>query len=190
MARPLSIDDTDLLARLASVFRDLGYEGATLNDLSKGAGLQKASLYHRFPGGKQQMADEVLAAALGWVGENVLEPLRSEGEPRARLAIAARRLDEFYSGGSKSCLLNMLSAPQGQKGPFSAPIRQAFETLIDAFARIAREAGATPKAAKDRAERAVMMMQGSLVLSRGLGTRDAFRRFLSALPDELLGDRT
>ena len=71
MSRTSAIDDGELIARLSGVFRDVGYEGATLSALAAATGLQKASLYHRYPGGKQQMADEVLAAALacaylGW----------------------------------------------------------------------------------------------------------------------------
>ncbi len=188
MARPLSIDEDELLSRLASVFRDLGYEGASLAALSRGAGLQKASLYHRFPGGKRQMAEEVLAAALGWFSENVLAPLKGDASAETRVATVARQLDVFYSSGRKACLLNMLSAPRGKDGPFSAAIRAAFEALIDAFARLAREAGQTPRAARRRAERVVMLMQGSLVLSRGLGSGEPFRAFLSALPDDLLGE--
>jgi TetR/AcrR family transcriptional regulator, lmrAB and yxaGH operons repressor len=188
MARPLSIDDEELLSRLASVFRDLGYEGASLTALAEGAGLQKASLYHRFPGGKQQMAEEVLAAAIGWFGENVLAPLKESGAPKPRIAAVARRLDDFYAGGRKACLLNMLSSPRNADGPFSPAIRSAFEALIDAFSRVAREAGHAPKAARRRAERAVMLMQGSLVLSRGLGSGEPFRAFLSTLPDDLLGE--
>jgi TetR/AcrR family transcriptional regulator, lmrAB and yxaGH operons repressor len=188
VARPQSVDEDELLSRLASVFRDLGYEGASLSALSEGAGLQKASLYHRFPGGKQQMAEEVLSAALGWFSENVLAPLKGKGSAETRVATVARQLDAFYAGGRKACLLNMLSAPRGKDGPFSAAIRTAFEALIDAFARLARDAGATPKIARRKAERAVMLMQGSLVLSRGLGSPAPFQSFLSALPEDLLGE--
>ncbi|HEV7694295.1 MAG TPA: TetR/AcrR family transcriptional regulator [Hyphomonadaceae bacterium] len=188
MARPQSVDEDELLSRLASVFRDLGYEGASLSALSEGAGLQKASLYHRFPGGKQQMAEEVLGAALSWASDYVIAPLKSEGSPARRLAAVTRELDAFYFSGRKACLLNMLSAPRGKDGPFSAGIRSAFEALIDAFARLARDAGATPKVARRKAERAVMLMQGSLVLSRGLNSTEPFQSFLSALPQDLLGE--
>src|SRR5690242_957274 len=109
MARPQSVDEEELLSRLASVFRDLGYEGASLSDLSEAAGLQKASLYHRFPGGKQQMAEEVLSSALSWFSEHVLAPLKAEGSAETRVAMVARQLDAFYAGGRKACLLNMLS---------------------------------------------------------------------------------
>lgn len=186
MARPQSIDEEALIARLASVFRDVGYEGTSLALLSQATGLQKASLYHRFPGGKRQMAEEVLAAALAWFSENVLAPLKGEGAPKARLAAVAERLDGFYEGGSKACLLNMLASPRVENGPFSPAIKGAFEALIDAFAKLARDAGHAPKAARKRAERSVMMFQGSLVLSRGLGSTEPFRKFLAALADDLV----
>ena len=186
MARPQSIDEDALVAGLAAVFRDVGYEGASLALLSEATGLQKASLYHRFPRGKQQMAEEVLAAALTWFAENVLAPLGSEGSPRARVAVVAKHLDGFYAGGRKACLLNMLSSPRAQDGPFTSAIKGAFEALIGAFTKVARDGGLAPKAAKRRAERAVMMLHGSLVLARGLRSEAPFRDFLQGLSDDLL----
>jgi TetR/AcrR family transcriptional repressor of lmrAB and yxaGH operons len=186
MARPQSIDEEELIFRLATVFRDVGYEGASLALLSEATGLQKASLYHRFPGGKRQMAEEVLGSALAWFAENVLTPLKGAGSPKARLALVAEQLDGFYSGGYKACLLNMLTSPRAEDGPFTSAIKGAFEALIEAFATLARDAGHAPKPATRRAERAVMLLQGSLVLSRGLRSTEPFRAFLRGLPDDLL----
>jgi TetR/AcrR family transcriptional repressor of lmrAB and yxaGH operons len=186
MARPQSIDEDTLISRLAGVFRDVGYEGASLALLSEATGLQKASLYHRFPGGKRQMAEEVLAAALSWLTDNVLAPLRGEGPPGARLDLVVGRLDDFYSGGRKACLLNMLASPRAEDGPFTPAIKRAFEALIEAFASLARDAGHTSKEARRRAERAVMLLQGSLVLARGLQSPAPFLAFLRGLPDELV----
>lgn len=186
MARTQTVDDELLIARLACVFRESGYEAASLAVLSEAAGLKKASLYHRFPGGKQQMAEEVLAAAFAWFGDHVLGPLRGPGTPDARLARVSAALDRFYSGGRQACLLNVLSAPRGE-GPFEAAIKSAFRTLIDAFAALARDAGLPATEAALRAERVVMLLHGSLVLSRGLGSPKPFRAFLAALPADLLG---
>lgn len=185
MARPASIDDDELLARLGCVFREVGYEGASLAMLSEAAGLQKASLYHRFPGGKKEMAQEVLSGALNWYGANIFAPLKGDGTPADRLAAVSRALDRFYSGGRQACLLNVLSAPRGQ-GPFEAAIRDALRALIEAFAALARETGLPPGEAKARAERVVMLLHGSLVISRGLDTRRPFRAFLSSLQADLL----
>lgn len=186
MARPRSVSEDDLIARLARVFSEVGYEGAALSVLAKATGLQKASLYHRFPGGKKQMADEVLAATGTWLETQILAPLAGPGTPAERLGIVAANLDGFYQGGARACLLNMLSSPRTQDGPFAPAIRQAFEALIAGLAHVARETGASPDAARQRAERAVMLLQGALVLSRGTGTTAPFRAFLAAFPAEIL----
>lgn len=186
MPRPASIDDAELIARLSGVFQDVGYEGASLAMLSDATGLQRASLYHRFPGGKQQMAEEVLAAAIGWAVENVVVPLKAEGDLAQRLAKARASLDALYGSGTKSCLLNMLMAPRDLGGPFAPAIKVAFETLIDAFAYFAREAGHRPAAARKASERAVSLIQGSLVLARGLQDPKPFRDALNGLQQELL----
>ena len=127
MARHPSIADEDLMVRLTEVFRELGYEGASLVALSEATGLKRASLYHRFPGGKEQMAREVLMAADAWVTEHILEPLVSNKPPEVRVRQMIKALSEFYAGGKQACLLNMLSSPDMDKGPFSKHIRAAFK---------------------------------------------------------------
>lgn len=186
MARPQSVQDHDVLHRLSCVFRDVGYDGASLADLATATGLKKASLYHRFPRGKQQMAEEVLAAALGWFGENILTPLGSAQPPSQRLELVARNLDQFYASGRQACLLNMLASPRTESGPFSASIKGAFDALVAAFSTVARDAGHPPDAARHRAERVIMLLHGSLVMSRGLGSNEPFQSFLSGLADELI----
>ena len=69
------VDPDDLIDRLLEVFRTVGYDGATLSKLSQATGLQRASLYHRFPGGKKAMAAAVLAHAGAWLDTHVLAPL-------------------------------------------------------------------------------------------------------------------
>jgi len=188
MARPQMIDDDGLMQRLAGVFRDAGFEGASLARLARAAGLQKASLYHRFPGGKQAMAEEVLARALDWMGREVVGPLTAPGDPRARVATVAGRLDDFYGGGRKACLLNMLAAPGAPGSPFAGAIGDAFAALVAAFAAPALDAGHADAAL--RAERAVAAMQGALVMVRGTGDDGPWRRFLARLPDDLVGEQT
>jgi AcrR family transcriptional regulator len=175
-----------VLSRLSQVFSDVGYEGASMAKLAQAAGLQKASLYHRFPGGKRQMAEEVLSSALEWFADNVLRHLNGKEPPAERLSEAIRNLDNFYRGGSKACLLNMLSSPRVEDGPFSQSIKSALETLVDAFARLYAAAGWKRKEARRQAVRVVTMLQGSLVLSRGTGSTAPFRDFLADLPGEIL----
>lgn len=186
MARLRSIDDDALMGRLAAVFADVGYHGASLAMLAEAAGLKKASLYHRFPGGKQEMAEEVLGTVEDWIAAEVVAVAESEAPPADRLTRMASAFDALYHGGSTSCLLNMLSSPGAAQDPFRARTRRAFETLISAFARLARDAGATSADADKRARRAVMLLQGSLVLARGTGDPQPFRDMLDGLDADLL----
>lgn len=185
MARPQMIDDQALIERLSHTFRAVGYEGASLARLAQSAGMQKPSLYHRFPRGKQQMAGEVLSAARAWYLEHVFEPLAGVGTPAERVAAVARALEGFYDGGRQACLLNLMSQPPGEASPFAKPIREMFAALIATFAAVARDAGVPPAEADERAARTVALLHGSLVLARGLNSVSPFRTFTTTLAREL-----
>ena len=188
MPRPATIEDEELLQKLSGVFRDVGYDGASLAVLSETTGLKKASLYHRFPGGKEQMAREVLIDAKAWLTENILKPLQIEATPEKRITAMVKSINQFYSGGRQACLLNMLSSSHIHQGPFTDLIKEIFEAWIDSLSRVLVDAGINKREARKRAERAIAMLHGSLVMARGMGTTRPFRDALNRLPSELLGN--
>lgn len=185
MARPQMIDDASLIEQLSRIFRAVGYEGASLARLARAAGMQKPSLYHRFPGGKRQMAEEVLGSARDWYATHVFGPLASGGTPPERVTAVARALDGFYDSGQQACLLNLLSQPPSEKSPLAQPIRLMFTALTEAFAGVARDAGVADEEARQRAERAVALLHGSLVVARGLNSSTPFHAFTESLGREL-----
>lgn len=191
MPRPKAVDDPALIARLTGVFRADGYDGASLTALAGAAGLKKASLYHRFPGGKAQMAQEALADAFDWFAAHVIAPLDRPGAPADRLDQALASLAQFYDNGRLSCLLNRLASPAGDSAATAESIRAGFTALTDAFARLATDAGHPDETAESRAIRAVALLQGSLVMARGLNDTRPFAEALSGIRDTLLiaGDR-
>lgn len=187
MARRQTIDDAEVIARLSQVFRDAGYGGASLSLLADAAGLKKASLYHRFPGGKEQMAREVIGGALTWYQAHVVDVLNGPGLPAERVAQVAANLDVFHAKGQKACLFNMLAAPRAEDGPFTEAIHGAFTSMISAFAKVARDGGADAATARVRAHKVVMLLQGALVVTRGLQSPQPFALFLAGLSADLLG---
>jgi TetR/AcrR family transcriptional regulator, lmrAB and yxaGH operons repressor len=185
----IKVEPDDILDRLTEVFRTVGYDGATLSKLSQATGLQRASLYHRFPGGKKAMAEAVLAHAGAWLDTHVLAPLTGSGTPQARLQRMAQALDTFYVQGGKSCLLDSLSFGEGS-ALFHEHIRTAFAHWIEALAALVVESTGCPIAeARRRAEDAVLSIQGALVLARGTGKTQPFQRVLKKLPSLLLPAR-
>jgi len=187
VARPATVTEGELLHRLTCEFRRVGYEGASLASLSEATGLKKASLYHRFPGGKEQMAREVLATAHEWLDCHILQLLRSDRPPRERIEAMVRELDAFYDGGRQACLLNVLAAPLGETGPFAQMVREALESWIEALTAALVEAGIEYETARKRARRAIALIQGSLVMAQGLQTTIPFQESLAELRHELVG---
>ena len=77
----------------------------------KATGLVKASLYHRFPGGKADMVNAILSEVDRQFAEYVVKPAFEEGEPQVRARKIARRLREFYRSGKQWCLLDTARLP-------------------------------------------------------------------------------
>jgi TetR/AcrR family transcriptional repressor of lmrAB and yxaGH operons len=182
---PRLVSDTQLVERLTDLFRRVGYDGASLGTIAAATGLQKSSLYHRFPGGKHQMAAEASASVMEGFATSVLAPVGSDEPLRPRVAAIAANLDRFYDGGARYCLLDMLSV--GDPGAdASANLAAAADAWIDVFASLAREAGADAATARQRAQDAVAAIEGALVVARVTGDRSAFRRAVDGLPERLL----
>lgn len=169
-----------------TVFRRRGFEAANMIDIAAMTGLQKSSLYHRFPGGKQQMAAEVAAAAGTHFATNLLAPFASDAPLRDRVVAVGVNLAAFYEQGHAPCLLDVLSL--GEPGQDAANcLRQAALAWLDAFATIARSGGANGSMAMQRAQDAVAAIEGGLILTRVTGNNQAFLRAIERLPNTLLG---
>lgn len=182
------VDDEKLLERLCDVFRRNGFEGASLSMIAEATGLQRASLYHRFPGGKDEMAQAVLAWADQRFVSHILAPLSESGEPAKRVRKMAKRLGEFFESGSQTCLLEALGLGAAKSG-LRKHVQNSFCGWRDAMTAIARESGATPAVARRRAEDALVQIQGGLVFARtGEDTRP-FQRVIGGLPELLTGSR-
>lgn len=185
MARPQTVPDDELFDRLAQVFRVAGFEGASLGALAEGARLRRASLYHRFPDGKAQMAEAVMGR-VGALFARALEPMTSDPDVAAGIAESARRISEIYAGGSLPCVLDTLTL-SGAPDNIRAIAAEITTTWIDAMAAGARRGGAAAAAARAAAEEAFIRIEGSLVLARLTGDATAFRRVIAELPQMLLG---
>jgi AcrR family transcriptional regulator len=180
-----ALSKDEVIERLSTVFRQHGYEGASLADLGRAASLGRSSLYHHFPGGKEEMAAAVLDRVHHYLCNRALAPLQGSGDPADRLRAMAEALDEFYAGGRSRCLLGAFVLG-GAGGVFKERLQQSFSAWIDAITALLQEARIDPATARDRAEQAVMQIQGALVLSGGLDDPSPFRRVLERLPGDLL----
>ncbi|WP_285597924.1 TetR family transcriptional regulator [Kineosporia sp. NBRC 101731] len=187
MGRTASVDEAVVQARLAEVFRAGGYAGASLSALSAAVGLQRASLYHRFPDGKPAMARAVLQGIEAELQET-LRPLHAEPDVAEGVAEMARRIARGYQDGRVACVLDTMTltgAPDDITAHAARLARQWLAAMADASLR----AGADPQQANARAQAALVRIQGALVVSRVLHDPSVFEQTLTELPALLLSDR-
>lgn len=185
MPAPL-MSKEEVLERLMTAFRKHGYDGASLAELSKRTGLGKSSLYHHFPGGKEQMALDVLAH-LDRRSRPMLESVADGRTPQARLGALLDAVHAFYAAGKLACLLERFCAST-DRARFSQPLRAAFAAYMEAFEGICRDAGLGRAVARARAESAVVRIEGALVVSAGTGDTGVFERALRDIRETLLRD--
>lgn len=179
------MDRVETVQRLLKVFRQHGYEGATLSRISEATGLGRASLYHHFPNGKKEMAEAVLTYVNQWFKATVLEPLYSEGQPVERIQAMNTSLSQFYNCGRDACLLAVFTLGESND-LFHPQVQQALNAWIDGLTQVLTEAELDSEQARKRAEDAVMQIQGALVLTRALGDTTLFERVLQQLPVKLM----
>ena len=190
MPRPPLVSDEELIDRLSTLFRNAGYEGASMARVAEVTGLGKSSLYHRFPGGKQQMAEEVTRHLQRTFADRVLSPAtRLDLSVTVRLRRIAANLRSFYGAGMSACLLETLTV-ETISTRTSEGIARAAGAWTDTFAALSREAGIAPREAIARAQDAIARIEGALVLARATGDTRAFERALRSLPVALTGATT
>jgi AcrR family transcriptional regulator len=183
MARAIATR-ADALPAMAEVFREQGYEGASLSLISKATGLGKGSLYNFFPGGKADMAAAVLADIDRWFETEVFAPLRDDADPQRALAAMFAALTDYFRSGRRVCLVGALALGDA-RDRFPEPVRGYFAAWIEALATALVRGGRSPAAAVALAEETVAGVQGAIVLARALDRPRVFERSIAQLRDRL-----
>lgn len=183
MPAPL-LPKREVVDRVMAVFRERGFEGATLSRIAEATGLGKASLYHYFPGGKEDMGNVVLDVTEDWLREHVIAALGGDDPPRQRIARMVKELDTLYDGGKAACLLGTLTVGDSRV-LFRKRLQRIFDGWIEALAGALRDAGLDRRTARERAEDTVARIEGVLILVQARGDTAPFRRLMRQLSDEL-----
>lgn len=165
--RPAKVAAGDVGDGLVDAFRQHGFAGASLRTLKEATGLNPASLYHRFPAGKADMASAAIDHAAIQFGALVIDPLRTVGPADARLRSSSDGVAKFYRDGQLACLLATFAlsdAPTQVRDHVAATFAMWRTALAGALGDLSVEN------ADDVAADRIAMVQGALILSQsGLG---------------------
>jgi len=186
MARMVA-ERSDAIASLAEVFREHGYEGASLALIGKATGLGKGSLYHFFPNGKEEMVRAVLAEIEQWFEDSVYSPLRDGDDANEAIAAMLDETAAYFKSGRRVCLVGAL-AVANTRDLFAQAIRGYFVAWVDALQAALVRQGRDAEQARLLSEDAVLAIQGAIVLSRALDDPAVFQRAIDQLHARLALD--
>lgn len=177
MTKPAAQKD-QLIATLATCFRRHGYEGASLSRITEATGLGRGSLYHAFPGGKDEMLRAVLTEIDQWFEHQIFQPLLTPSDdPKSALSAMFFSVDRYFQSGQTLCLMGVL-ALSDMDDPFRAAIRSYFQRWLAAL--VATLSPLTPSPF-EMAQQVLSGIQGAILLGRALDDPSIFPKELSRL---------
>ena len=169
-----------LIATLGETFRECGFAGTSLSEITKRTGLGKSSLYHFFPKGKSEMAEAVLNNIDTWFQDNVFIPLRNSENTRTHINNMFTSVDEYFQSGQRICLVGAF-AIDNTRDLYALKVKSYFKDWINALALALKQIGYRQSEAKSLAEDIVASIQGGLIIARSQNDPSAFTRTLNRL---------
>ena len=180
---------------MALLVRERGARATSIDDVLAHSGAPRGSVYHHFPGGRDQLLLEATAYAGEYVGRRL--ELRDDDDPLAAFDafIAGYRADLVGSGMRSGCpVLAVAIESRDEADGLQDTAGKAFALWQERLAENLVRAGIEAARATDLAVLAIAAVEGALVMSRAQRdirpldrVRDQLHRMLRA---ELDGSRT
>jgi AcrR family transcriptional regulator len=170
MARAMPAETKDrIVGAGAELFRRQGYTGTGVKQIVAEANAPFGSLYHFFPGGKEQLAAEVIRFSGGMYAQVVVEAIAPAKDPLHLVELffggAARHLRE--TDYEDACPIATVAL---EVASTSEPLRQAtaevFEAWIAGLAASLRSVGVAEDKSRELSVAMLLSLEGAFVLSR------------------------
>ncbi len=166
-----------ILKATAVLLEEQGYHATGLNQILEQSGAPRGSLYHYFPGGKEQLAVEAVERSAQKLEQRIRENMAADPDPRRALERFIHRIADgvelsgFRAGGPLS-IVAMESATTNER--LNQACRQAYDRLRAAFAESLDE-GDLPFSADELATVVTAAIEGGILLSRAEHSGDPLR---------------
>jgi AcrR family transcriptional regulator len=160
-----------IVERSAELFRRQGFAGTGVKQIVAEASAPFGSLYHFFPGGKEQLGEEVIR----WSGAIYGQLIDAFFQPGADPVAATRA---FFAGAAETLRASdyadacPIATVALEVSSTNEPMRKAcadvFESWVDVAGERLVQAGLTPKCSRELAISMLASLEGAFVLARAL----------------------
>ena len=161
---------TRILRAALRLFRRHGYHGVGINDILAEAQAPKGSMYHHFPGGKEEIA----AAVVGLITEGLLQVVAAQEAtlpPQQLVARVGTLLGEtVVRTRHELCALFAAFVAEKSSSPrLGEAVAAAYAAIAGTLEARLAAGGFTPAQARDRALLVVMLLEGGSLLAAARG---------------------
>ncbi len=174
-----------MIQSAAALIATRGLNATSFSDVLEASGAPRGSIYHHFPEGKSQLAED----AISWTSDRVLAHLRAGTEPTPA-AVLGRFVDMWRrvvlaSNGASGCSVAGVAIDESVgEGRLMDVVRSIFRSWVDMLARQLEATGVPSERAGSIAVATLASMEGALILCRaegGTGALDTVERELMRL---------
>ena len=160
---------TRLLDTASKLFRSQGFHATGLDQILRRSRTPKGSLYHYFPGGKDQLAIETLQYVACEQGQTMSAIFSSQIDPLETLQTFFDHTAEnlLMSDFRDGCPIAAVTLEVASDRPsVREACRQGFQTWLEVLVRHLNRAGLSEARAKSIATLVLASLEGALILSR------------------------
>lgn len=170
----------------SELFRRQGMTGTGIKQILTEAGAPFGSLYHHFPGGKDELAAETVRRAGAYYGRMVAEKLTAgpdiAANVRAAFRDAGRTLIE--TGYADACPIETVALEVASTNePLRLATAEVFDSWVEGLTALLASRGIRRKDARALAHVVLSALEGAFVLARATRTTDALHACGVAMAD-------
>lgn len=158
-----------LVKSAAKLLRTRGYAGTGVRDVVEASGVPKGSLYHHFPGGKDELCTEAVRHSGAWIHGALFALLEGAGDP----VLAMRGFCDGYAAQleasrfEKGCPLATVALDAAAHvDPIQAACKLAFDDIVKLMAAGLERGGLDPEAAERAGIETMAAIEGALLLAK------------------------
>jgi AcrR family transcriptional regulator len=165
-----------ILDASSELFRRQGLTGTGIKQILARADAPFGSLYHHFPGGKDQLAAETITRAGEYYGQLVAGKLLAEPDlvSGVRAAFVAAGEDLAATGYADACPIETVALEVASTNePLRLATAEVFDSWLDALAFMLAAEGIAAPQARALAHVVISALEGAFVLARASRRTDA-----------------
>ena len=173
-----------MVTTTAKLLRRQGYHGTGLNQIVAEAEAPKGSIYFHFPGGKEQLAAEAIAASAAYLDAAMVSCERSTAAESidAYIVAAAGALER--SNYAEGCPIATVALEVGATSKMIGDAcADAVELLVERLSGWLERDGFTASEARQRAKVVYAAIEGSLMFAKAFRSVDPLTTLRHQLPD-------